>query len=113
MRNNAKDLRRLAVFTVFACFAIQAVFTPSAYGHGISGWGSQKTPDAPLTNVTKIAAGSNHSLALKSDGSLVGWGRDNYGQATPPAGTDFVAIAAGQYHSLALNLFVNLYLPAT
>ena len=46
---------------------------------------------------------SYHSLALKSDGSIVGWGDNDYGQATPPAGNDFIAIAAGSYHSLALK----------
>ena len=30
-------------------------------------------------------------MALRSNGSLVGWGYDNYGQASPPAGTDYVA----------------------
>ena len=36
-----------------------------------------------------IAAGSFHSLALKADGSIVSWGRDNYGQVsdTPALGT--------------------------
>ena len=50
-----------------------------------------------------IAAGGWHSLALKNDGSIVGWGWNEDGQATPPAGNDFVAIAAGRYHSLALK----------
>jgi len=52
---------------------------------------------------TAIAAGYVHSLALKSDGSIVGWGNNLYGQATPPAGNDFIAIAAGGDHGLALK----------
>jgi alpha-tubulin suppressor-like RCC1 family protein len=58
---------------------------------------------------TAISAGGYHSLALKSDGSIVGWG-DNYdgsgnwsGQATPPPGNNFIAISAGYEHSLALK----------
>ncbi|MCJ7728505.1 MAG: hypothetical protein MUO27_01285, partial [Sedimentisphaerales bacterium] len=35
-------------------------------------------------------------------GSIVGWGNNDYGQATPPAG-NFVAIAAGYGQSLALR----------
>jgi hypothetical protein len=36
-------------------------------------------------------------------GSIFGWGNNSYGQATPPAGNNFIAIAAGLYHSLALR----------
>ena len=36
-------------------------------------------------------------------GFIVGWGNNTYGQASSPAGNDFVAIAAGGYHSLALR----------
>jgi alpha-tubulin suppressor-like RCC1 family protein len=54
-------------------------------------------------NFVKIAAGSAHCLALKSDGSILGWGHDEFGQATPPAGNDYIAVAAGAYHSLALK----------
>ena len=50
-----------------------------------------------------IAAGLKYSLALKADGSIVGWGYNGYGQATPPEGDDFLAIAAGRKHSLALK----------
>jgi hypothetical protein len=38
-----------------------------------------------------------------SPGSIVCWGANAYGQAAPPTGNDFVAIAAGEYHSLALK----------
>ena len=41
-------------------------------------------------------------LALKSDGTVVGWGLN--GQATPPSGlTGVTAIAAGSNHGLALK----------
>ena len=36
-------------------------------------------------------------------GSLVAWGDNDYGQTNVPAGNDFVAIAAGDVHSLALR----------
>jgi hypothetical protein len=51
-----------------------------------------------------VAAGGFHSLALKSDGTVIGWGDDSYGQTSPPAGLSGVtAIAAGEDHSLALK----------
>ena len=51
-------------------------------GSEVVGWGSQKLPNEPLSGITSIAAGYVHSLALKSDGSIVGWGWNYYGQAT-------------------------------
>jgi len=57
-----------------------------------------------LTNVTAIAAGMGHSLALRSDGQVVVWGQTNYGQTDLPAGlTNVIAIAAGDVHSLVLK----------
>jgi hypothetical protein len=73
------------------------------------GWGDygQTTipqPTGGLSGVTAIAAGQYHSLALKSDGTVVGWGADWNDQTTIPAGLSGVtAIAAGGSHSLALK----------
>ena len=50
-----------------------------------------------------IAAGVLHSLALKSDNSVVGWGLNYYGQATSPEANDFVAIDAGYDYGIALK----------
>ena len=51
-----------------------------------------------------IAADRSHSLALKSDGTVVGWGYDFYAEATVPVGLrEVIAIAAGADHSLALK----------
>ncbi|MCL5037450.1 MAG: hypothetical protein M1269_10110 [Chloroflexi bacterium] len=74
-----------------------------------------------LTGVISIAAGGDHSLALKSDGTLWIWGSNDYGklgdgtdvnkntpiQVKGPDGigylTDIIAIAEGDLHSLALK----------
>ncbi len=68
-----------------------------------------------LEDVIAITSGTWHSLALKSDGTVWAWGRNNFGQIgdgtfknrkTPVQVkdlTDVVAIAGGYLHSLALR----------
>ncbi len=49
-----------------------------------------------LTGVRAIAAGGQHAIALKADGSVVAWGNSTNSQTSVPAGlTDVVAVAAG------------------
>lgn len=56
-----------------------------------------------LANILSVSAG-NHCLALKDDGTLVGWGNNYYNAATPPAGlSNVVAVSVGAYHSLVLK----------
>ena len=77
------------------------------------------TPMAGKT-IVSISAGSAHSLALASDGTVYGWGFNSSGQlgnnstssssvpvavttaGTPMAGKTIVSISAGSAHSLAL-----------
>jgi alpha-tubulin suppressor-like RCC1 family protein len=84
---------------------------------------------AGLSNVVSVAAGFGHALALRADGSVAAWGSDSDNSAPPfltiygqlgvgglasgqtnapvqslvPTGTVIVAIAAGGYHSVALD----------
>jgi len=71
---------------------------------------------APNSDFVAIAAGGYHSLGLKSNGSIVAWGcgdycnnggcedSSNYGQCTVPSpNADFIAIAAGLFHSVGLK----------
>jgi hypothetical protein len=71
-------------------------------------WGDdnegQATVPGGLASVIAIAAGYEHSLALKSDGTVVSWGNNDSGQASVPADLSGVAaISAGGWHSLALK----------
>jgi alpha-tubulin suppressor-like RCC1 family protein len=63
----------------------------------IVGWGSMVLPLIdPRTQFIAVAAGGEHSLALKADGTVVAWGRNLSGEATVPAGlSNVIAIAAG------------------
>jgi hypothetical protein len=53
-----------------------------------------------------IAGGTLHSVALKTDGGIVAWGSNDFGQCTVlsprVAFVAFAAIAAGGYHSVGL-----------
>jgi alpha-tubulin suppressor-like RCC1 family protein len=80
------------------------------------------TTGTPLAGKTVVAvsAGGYHNMALCSDGTLVTWGENNYGQlgnnsttnssvpvavsgaGTALAGRTVIAVYAGHYHSLAL-----------
>jgi PKD repeat protein len=113
MKCDTKVLRGFEVLTVvLTCLAVQAVFTLPAYGDEIVGWGDdtrgQATPP-PGSDFTDVAGGYWHSLALRSDGSIIGWGSNVdengswSGQATPPPGNDYTDVAAGHYYSLALK----------
>jgi hypothetical protein len=77
------------------------VATPSAYiTNGVVTLGG-----VVVSNVVAIAAGTDRfSLALRSDGTVVGWGFAPLGATTPPSGlTDVVAIGAGTDFGLALK----------
>jgi alpha-tubulin suppressor-like RCC1 family protein len=65
-----------------------------------------------LSNVTAVAAGYYHSLALQADGTVAAWGASsnslgtspNYGQTRVPGLLSQVtAVVGGAYHSLALK----------
>ena len=40
----------------------------------IVGWGETATPKSALTNLVAISAGGYHTLVLKQNGSIDGWG---------------------------------------
>jgi alpha-tubulin suppressor-like RCC1 family protein len=72
----------------------------------VAAWGYIKQPyvSPGLTNITMVSAGSRHGLALKQDGTVVGWGININGSTLPPADlTNAIAVAAGNDYSFALR----------
>ena len=59
---------------------------------------------APNADFVAVAAGQAHSLGLKSDGTILAWGWNDYGQCDVPApNADFVAVAAGYLHNVGIK----------
>ncbi|MBN1837670.1 MAG: hypothetical protein JW820_17570 [Spirochaetales bacterium] len=82
---------------------------------------SAATPIDGLSDIVGIAGGNGHWIALKSNGSLLGWGMDEHGQLgsgvrgyrTQPVRvidiSDVTAVSAGFRHSLALDAAGNVW----
>lgn len=73
------------------------------------------------TDWKSISVGSNTSFAIKTDGTLWGWGQNDFGQlgdgtfidknipAQIGTDTDWSIVSAGQFHTVALKTNGNLY----
>jgi len=104
--------RCLTIWVVVFLFVVSVSSRPASAGY-IKAWGYNGSGqcDVPAGEFIAIAAGNENSFALKTDpsappgagGSLVAWGYNWYGQCDVPAGSDYIAIAAGYWHSLALK----------
>lgn len=91
---------------LFICLCFPALSHASAitvWGDANNGITTASVP-ASATNVIALAAGDAHCLALRSDGTVVAWGQNSFGQTNVPSAlTNVVSIAAGSTHSLALR----------
>ena len=86
---------------------------------GVGATTPQQTAPVQITslqNIIALSAGYEHALALKSDGTLLAWGRDSEGQlgdstalaqqSTPVAvqgASEITGISSGDYHNVALK----------
>jgi alpha-tubulin suppressor-like RCC1 family protein len=122
--------RRTALLALWAALVLfplrgtaQALWSWGDNRHGQLGDGTTAPSSAPvlvspltgLTDVTALAGGGGHSLALTGDGTVWAWGSNRYGQIANGAGahsslpfpvtglTGAIAVAAGRSHSLALR----------
>ncbi|MCL2504509.1 MAG: hypothetical protein FWE94_07995, partial [Coriobacteriia bacterium] len=120
----AAGTRRRARLSVLLCLALVLGALPgTAWAGGALDGGAPALAASGGTSLSAIgfvgwqdvSGGNYHSLALKEDGSLWAWGRNDYGQlgigstistSTPVrigTGTDWKAVSAGFSHSLALK----------
>lgn len=105
-RFNLPALLRLTAATALACAML---FT--AKGGTVIGWGGNEVGQISFggQRAKAIAAGTRHSLLLREDGTVAGYGAwgwlfDGDPPVTIPPQLDrVVAVAAGCYHSLALR----------
>ena len=88
-------------------------------GNGSNAYRNVPVQVSDLTDVSAVAGGVFHSLALKNDGTVLAWGWNYYGQLGNGTGgqyysnihvpiqvmnlADVAAIAGGYWHSLALK----------
>src|SRR5690348_10319024 len=82
---------------------------PGVYAWGDNFYGQTNVPTS-FTNVTRVAGGYYHALALHRNGTVSSWGQNLYGQTNnQPTLTNIIAIAGGGYHSLALRSNGTVY----
>ncbi len=102
----ASALNHLCLVTIVFMFCRAE---PGYAGGLVAAWGNasthgETTLPVGVSNIKAIAARGYHVLALKSDGSIIGWGDNSLGQNNIPPGLSSVtAIAAGRSHNLALK----------
>ena len=54
-------------------------------------------------NIVSVSAGSNHTLGLKNDGTVVAVGENNYGQCEVENWTNIISISAGYGYTVGLK----------
>jgi hypothetical protein len=84
--------------------SLLVTFSAAGQSTTVVGWGwnnnGQATPPAGLTNIVAVSAGGGQSLALRADGTVVGWG---FQPNVPPGLNGVAAITCCPRHSLALR----------
>ncbi len=69
----------------------------SCWGGGLFG-----QPETPNGVFTHVAAGSDHFLGIRKNGTIACWGQNIYGQCDAPSGV-VTQVSAGEHHSIALR----------
>jgi hypothetical protein len=92
---NAKPLL-VPWIVLLLCLVSQQAATLELEAWGYDGTFQLSTNLPPGSDFISIAAGAEHGVALKSNGTVVAWGNDAHGQNTPPVSLGTcTAIGAG------------------
>ena len=75
--------------------------TVSCWGN--NDFGQTNAPFYIIPSFKAVAAGEDHSCALKMDRTITCWGLNQFGQANPPASKDFKGLTSGDRHTCALR----------
>jgi len=86
MKSYASIVRLLVVFLLVGALTVSTPGVEKISARADDGGGFQQ-------EVT-ISAGTNHTCGIQSDGTLICWGLNDEGQASPPEGT-FRQVSAG------------------
>ncbi|PKM87338.1 MAG: hypothetical protein CVU87_09770 [Firmicutes bacterium HGW-Firmicutes-12] len=99
-RTGLADVKEIAA----GLYAVALKYDGIVEQWGYTGSSGSIVPEG-LSSVQDIAVGYAFTVALKTDGSIVVWGDDEYGQCSnaPTGLTGIKAIAAGENHVLALK----------
>jgi hypothetical protein len=77
-------------------------------GGTLRAWGSdqhEQVTDCPSGFFLQVASGGYHSVALRTDRTVVAWGRNSAGQCDAPLELGRCKqVAAGRHHSVALRV---------
>jgi alpha-tubulin suppressor-like RCC1 family protein len=93
-----------SVTSAVAALTVGPALTGSVVAWGANDAGQISVPPG-LNDISAVAAGTAHTLALHGNGTVVAWGDNSEHQASVPSGlTQAIAIAAGTSHSLALRV---------
>ncbi|EFU42333.1 Fibronectin type III domain protein [Paenibacillus vortex V453] len=104
MRKSGNKVMVLILVFSIMMFSVPYGNPSAAAEMGNNGQSSMPSDPASPIKATQIAGGDDHSLAVKSDGTVVGWGDNGFGQTNVPTELNGVkAIAAGDNFSLALK----------
>ncbi len=86
MRNGIRGIACGRTILAVVLLAAAAARAQDEYGSTV-GWGRQVVGGDLSEGFAAVAAGGNHGLGLKADGSIVAWGWNTYGQCDVPDAT--------------------------